>query len=61
MTSIQARVRADLEERERLGIERYGTPLMPDNGRDALQDLYEELLEACCYIIQVMVERDAKR
>ncbi len=56
--SIQAMVRADLEERERLGISRYGTALYPHNGRDALKDLYEELLDACAYIKQVMVERD---
>jgi hypothetical protein len=57
--SIQAMVRSDLEERERLGISRYGTALFPHNGRDALKDLYEELLDACCYVKQVMVEREA--
>jgi len=56
--SIQAMVRADLEERERLGISRYGTALYPHNGRDALRDLYEELLDACCYVKQAMIERD---
>lgn len=59
LPSIQAAVRADLESRERLGISRYGTALQPHNGRDALRDLYEELLDACCYIKQVITERDA--
>lgn len=56
--SIQAQVRADLEEREKLGIERYGTALRAHNGRDALLDLYEELLDACCYAKQALIERD---
>ena len=51
-------VRADLEERERVGIARYGTPLQPHNGRDALVDLYQELLDACCYVRQLIAERD---
>lgn len=56
--SIQAMVRHDLNVRERVGIQRYGTSLQPDNGRDALRDLYEELLDAACYAKQLMVERD---
>jgi hypothetical protein len=55
--SIQSLVRSDLEERERVGVERYGTPLQPWNGRDALRDLYEELLDAAQYIRQAMEER----
>lgn len=56
--AIQSLVRADLVEREALGISRYGTALQANNGRDALRDLYEELLDACCYIRQVIAERD---
>jgi hypothetical protein len=56
--SIQSLVRADLDAREQVGIQRYGTSLQAFNGRDALRDLYEELLDACCYIKQAMVERD---
>lgn len=55
--SIQALVRADLEKREELGIERYGTSLRPHNGRDALQDAYEEALDLACYLKQARVER----
>lgn len=47
----------DLQDRKKVGIERYGTPLQANNGRDALQDLYEELLDAAQYIKQVMEER----
>lgn len=49
---------ADLQARMQLGIQRYGVALQPHNGRDALRDLYEELLDACTYIRQVIAERD---
>ena len=48
---------ADLEERRRVGIERYGTPLQPHNGRDALVDLYQELQDGLLYIRQEIEER----
>jgi hypothetical protein len=55
---IQSAVIRDIEARLKVGIERYGTGLQPFNGRDALQDLYEELLDACMYIKQAIMERD---
>lgn len=58
--SIQSLVRADLEQRELVGIERYGTALQPHNGRDALRDGYEEALDLACYLKQAMVERDSR-
>ena len=51
---------ADMQARNRVGRERYGTPLQANNGRDGLCDLYEELLDACAYIRKEMVERDKK-
>jgi hypothetical protein len=56
--SIQAQVREDLEKRERLGVERYGTALYPRNGRDALLDAYEEALDLACYLKLALVERE---
>lgn len=53
-------VSADMAARDRLGESRYGTRLRPHNGRDALRDLYEELLDAAAYIRQVMYERDGR-
>lgn len=50
-------VMADMEERDRVGRARYGTPLQTHNGRDALVDLYQELLDAVVYIRQVIEER----
>jgi hypothetical protein len=56
--SIQSLVRADLDAREQVGIQRYGTSLQPHNGRDALRDAYEEALDLACYLKQAIVERD---
>jgi hypothetical protein len=58
---IHELVRRDLDERERKGLETYGTRLYPGNGRDALQDAYEEALDLACYLKQAMLERDARR
>ena len=57
---IWALVLADMAERRRVGIERYGTPLQPGNGRDALVDLYQELLDAVVYARQYIEERAAE-
>jgi hypothetical protein len=51
-------VAVDLAERKALGIRTYGVALTTFNGRDALWDLYEELLDACCYLRQLIAERD---
>jgi hypothetical protein len=59
-TDIQSQVIADIEARRLVGIKRYGTALQPWNGRDALVDLYEELLDACCYLKQAIVEAEGR-
>jgi hypothetical protein len=56
---VQSQVADDMLDRMVKGIESYGTVLQPFNGRDALQDLYEELLDACNYVKQAMLERDS--
>lgn len=48
----------DMEERHRVGIARYGTPLQPFNGRNAPADFYAELLDACVYGKQLLIERE---
>ena len=48
----------DMRARDALGRSRYGTPLQAGNGRDALRDLYEELLDAAVYAKAEMEERD---
>jgi len=46
----------DFVERENVGVESYGGPLQINNGRDALVDAYEELLDAFMYLTQRGVE-----
>lgn len=50
-------VMADMEARRRMGIERYGKPVRPGNGRDALTDAYQEALDMCVYLRQAIEER----
>lgn len=57
--AIHDLVAADLAGRKALGTERYGTSLQPHNGRDALRDLYEELLDASVYVRQAIEERSS--
>lgn len=47
----------DMEERRLHGIEKYGVPVQPFNGRDPLVDLYQELLDACVYLRQEIEQR----
>jgi hypothetical protein len=50
----------DLKRRAEEGArpEKYGRYLETHNGRDGLQDLYEELLDAAMYTKQLMMERN---
>ena len=57
---IVSQVKQDLDERRKKGIETYGEPLRPFNGRDALWDAYEEALDLACYLRQAIVEQDAE-
>lgn len=56
LATEKAAVRAALRERKEKGLETYGTILQPHNGRNALQDLLEELLDGACYACQVCLE-----
>jgi hypothetical protein len=46
----------DTEARIRLGEQKYGTRLKAHNGRDAMLDLYQEVLDGCNYAKQLVVE-----
>ncbi len=48
---------ADMQDRDRVGRARYGTPLQPHNGRDALVDAYQEALDLVVYLRQAIEER----
>lgn len=50
-----------MQERRALGIERYGTPLQRDNGRDHLVDAQQELLDAAVYLWAAGRDDDAMR
>jgi hypothetical protein len=54
---LSAGVIADLQARKQLGLERYGSLLQANNGRDALFDLSDELLDAAVYARQAQEER----
>jgi hypothetical protein len=55
--AIHDLVAADLRDRLRVGIETYGEPLTVHTAIDPLQYLYEELLDAACYIRQEIERR----
>lgn len=59
--SIQSMVIADIEKRIEIGIQRYGTALQPNNGRDMLLDAYEEAMDLAIYLKGAIVERDLQR
>jgi len=50
----------DMNQRNIIGTEKYGTPLQPHNGRDALVDAYKEALDLVVYLRQAIYERDEK-
>ena len=50
----------DMNDRDQWGRSKYKTPLQPFNGRDVVTDIYQELLDACVYMRQLLFERDGK-
>jgi hypothetical protein len=58
--SVTDAVIADMVQRREHGVRKYGVELMTNNGRDALLEIYQELLDATMYTKQLLMERDAK-
>lgn len=56
---VTAKLMDLLRERQRKGIETYGTSLQAFNGRDALRDALEEAIDLAQYLMQAIMERDA--
>lgn len=52
------RVMRDITDRVIAGINKYGTPLQPFNGRNALRDAYEEAQDLTMYLAQALEEQD---
>lgn len=53
-------VLTDMQARDAEGRRKYGTPLQPHNGRDALVDAYQEALDLAVYLRQAIYERDGR-
>lgn len=51
-------VQDDLDARLQIGIQRYGQPLQAWNGRNALRDAYEEILDLAVYTRQALYEHE---
>lgn len=49
-------IAADVEDRIRIGERKYGKRLQSFNGRDAMKDTYDEVLDALNYAKQVQIE-----
>lgn len=57
LTCLGRHAAADfIRERAEEGYAKYGTYLARNNGRDAMQDLVEELADASCYAEQLVQE-----
>jgi|TARA_Y100000310_G_C20591120_1_gene768049 hypothetical protein len=63
MTDIVSMVKEDLENRAKLGEQRYGDRLRPGipggNDLTGMQNAYEEILDFVCYFKQAMLEWEA--
>ena len=55
---VQDMVILDIQMRKEVGKERYGTYLQPFNGRSALWDAYQEALDLCQYLRQLIYEEE---
>lgn len=52
---------ADIEARVAAGKQKYGVLLQTHNGRNALWDLYQELIDACMYVRQRLLEEEEEQ
>lgn len=60
-TPIWELVMKDMHNRNEFGKSKYGTPLQAHNGRNALKDAYEEVLDLAVYLKQKLVEEQSVR
>jgi hypothetical protein len=56
--SMHDLVIADMQSRKEFGLQKYGTILQAHNGRNALRDAYEEVLDLAVYLRQKLEEED---
>ena len=50
----------DMKDRDASGLEKYGTRLQANNGRNALVDAYQEALDLAVYLRQGIYEKEGK-
>jgi hypothetical protein len=55
---VWSMVVSDMLARDKMGIEKYGLPLRPFDGRDSLWDAYQEALDLAVYLRKAIYERD---
>lgn len=55
---IATLVQEDIEKRIQKGEKEYGERLRPFNGRNALLDAYEEVLDLAVYLKQELIEKE---
>lgn len=55
---ITSLVIADIEARAKMGEKKYGSRLTAHNGRNAMTDAYQEVLDLAVYFRQLIYERD---
>jgi hypothetical protein len=60
-TPTWALVVQDMKARDAMGGAKYGVRHQHDNGRDHLIDLYQELLDGCCYVRAEIERRRAAK
>lgn len=51
----------DVMARKGMGLKKYGTALQPCNGRDNLNDLYQELVDGVKYAMTEILEQEIER
>jgi hypothetical protein len=51
-------VKTDLDARNELGMRVYKKPMQPHDGRNSLQDAYEEALDLVMYLKKALVEQE---
>lgn len=57
LPAVTKLVLEDFVERMEMGIEKYGMPLQPKNGRDPLIDAYQEVMDLALYMRQMIYEK----
>lgn len=57
-TDTQTKLIEWIGRRRALGVERYGHPLQPNNGRDSLWDAVEEALDQVTYLLNYWREQN---